>query len=269
MMKNIHALRLSKVTHKLKKWFLFIRKYMRDRRVGYGFILAYVLSWLYGQQYIAPFWCFGFLVVEDYFTKLVDTRITNLMIALFLFYVLLDYNFSLNDNSEFPILHNPVVMLCYFFIFFMGIHLASCKRKDVDLEKGQAEIDTENDTKSPESLGMALLPAAYVGLILVHFAPTWLIPISPLILEMKADAVYWAFVTALFVAGGLKALILTNFGRNKDCVYYRFGDGDVYVLTGLTMLFSTFTEAFFMVWLTFISFIVIYISKFVVKDRWN
>ena len=86
---------------------------------------------------------------------------------------------------------------------------------------------------------------------------------------MKTDAIYWAFVTALFVAGALKAFILTNFGRNKDCVYYRFGDGDVYVLSGLTMLFSTFTEAFFMIWLTFISFIVIYISKFVVKDRWN
>ena len=267
MTKNINV--PNKVMHKLKTWFLFIRKYMRDRRVGYGFILAYVLSWLYGQQYIAPLWCFGFLVVEDYFTKLVDARITNLMIALFLFYGLLDYNFFFNDNSEFPMLHNPGAMFGYFFIFFMGIHLASCKRKDVDLEKGQAEIDTENDINSPESLGMPLLPAAYVGLILSHFAPTWLIPISPLILEMKADAIYWAFVIVLFVAGSLRELILTNFGRNKDCVYYRLGDGDVYVLSGLTMLFSTFTEAFFMIWLTFISFIIIYILNYVVKVRWN
>lgn len=258
MMKYINV--PSRVIRKLKKYFLPMRKYMKDRRVVYAFPLGLILSWFYGFQYAVPFWCFCFLVVEDYFTNLVDSRVIDFMTCLFVFCSLANYYFG--GMSGNIISRNPITMLCYFWILFMGIHLFSYKKRC----KKEPEKPNTDDNEKPEIIGMAFMPAAYIGLILSHFSSyIGLLPKSLIILETNAEFLFWIFALSLFVMGWIKVYRLKRGCREGDSVYYRFGDGDACIMPVLSMLFSTFSEAFIMIWLVCISFIVMFILRFKIR----
>lgn len=260
MMKSINVPNV--IIRKFREYFFLIRKYihMKDRRIFYGFPLALILSCFYGPQYIVPFWCFAFLVVEDYFTNLVDSRMIDFMTCLFVFCSLANY--YLGGMNENVISHNPLTMLCYFWILFMGIHLLSYKKRC----KKEPESPNNDGDEKPEIIGMAMMPAAYIGLILSYFAPyIGLLPKSLIVLEANAEFVFWIFSLSLFVIGSLKVYILTKCSREEYSVYYRFGDGDACIMPVLSMLFSTFSEAFIMIWLVCISFIVMFVFKFKIR----
>lgn len=273
MMRFIRALAVrSDKIKSAKDWLL---KYAKDQRVAYGFLLGCVLSTFYGVQYIAPFWLFGFLVVEDYKTNLIDTRIIIAMTILLLFYTISSY--YMTDISHRPA-HNPLSMYCYFWTLFMGIHLLSCKKvKKEEVEKFYGTDNEDSDEKDQKSSikGMALMPAVYLGMLTVLIAPHLGFKSNVyLSLEMFSPAAFWILPFILFNSGLIKqyyylqqikqqvkdADTIEDIENHEELVY-RFGDGDAWVFPALATLFSTYSDAYLMIWMCNASFIILYAFK--------
>lgn len=243
-----------------------ILKYAKDKRVVYGFILGCVLSVFYGVQYVAPFWFFGFLVVEDYRSNLVDMRIIVAMTIILLFYTISD--FYMADISQRP-LHNPLSMYCYFWAVFMGIHLLSCKRvKKDEVEAFYGTADNDDCTAEKSQVkGMALMPAVYLGMLIVLIAPYIGFKSNLyLSLETYSPAAFWIVPLTLFNFGLIKDHYYRNIIKYKEAdgqksdeeVVYRFGEGDAWIFPALTTLFPTYSDAYLMIWMCHLCFILLY-----------